>query len=414
MNSYEAAIVEALPSIVSDLAVAPSIEPGDADTIPEGQRDSTLTQVAGQLRHLGFGADAITALLRVENQRRCKPPLSDFEVSKIARSVARYAPSKALPSPLVGFTLADLVAHRFPTRRAILTRADTPVLRAGHLGQIYAERGIGKTWFMQTLALVAATGTTAMGFSASPCRVLYIDGEMASEELQDRFIEICQHMGISTTSPVPLTVVGADWQDHFLPRLDTDAGQLAVEPFVDDADLIFLDNRSSLFNPEGEKDPTAWEPAQAWLLGLRRRGKAVMMGHHSNRMGGARGHSKAEDVLNLMIQLERPDGYQADEGARFLATFKKTRGVYGAAVADFVAHLTPDGWSVSANDESHTTADRLLQHVRAADEAGERLKSANAAIRAAGVNRLAGLNTWRDLAKSGAITRHPEGGFRAS
>ena len=35
--------------------------------------------------------------------------------------------------------------------------------------------------------------------------------------------------------------------------------------FVDAADLVILDNRSCLFDPEGEKDASAWQPAQEWL-----------------------------------------------------------------------------------------------------------------------------------------------------
>ena len=39
-------------------------------------------------------------------------------------------------------------------------------------------------------------------------------------------------------------IVAADWQEGFIPRLDTPEGQAALEPFVDNADLIFFDNLS--------------------------------------------------------------------------------------------------------------------------------------------------------------------------
>ena len=61
-----------------------------------------------------------------------------------------------------------------------------------------------------------------------------------------------------------------------MPRLDTPEGQAALAPFIARAGLVFLDNRLCLFDPEGEKDATAWQPAQDWLLALRRRGKAVV------------------------------------------------------------------------------------------------------------------------------------------
>ena len=65
---------------------APKVE-GD---IPAGQRDSTLMSMAGTMRRRGFSESAILAALIVENRDRCKPPLEDKQVRKIARSIARY------------------------------------------------------------------------------------------------------------------------------------------------------------------------------------------------------------------------------------------------------------------------------------------------------------------------------------
>lgn len=57
-----------------------------------GQRNNTLTSVAGSMRRKGLSEDAILAALRVENLRRCTPPLDEVDVEKIAKSIARYAP----------------------------------------------------------------------------------------------------------------------------------------------------------------------------------------------------------------------------------------------------------------------------------------------------------------------------------
>jgi len=140
-------------------------------------------------------------------------------------------------------------------------RGDSVVLREGHLGEIFGDRG-------------------------------------------QRGNNLCERLGLS--ADVPVTVVAQDWQERFLPRLDTPEGQLLLDPFIDAHDVIILDNRSCLFDSAGEKDPIVWRKAQDWLLSLRRRGKAVLMGHHANRLGGARGLSNAEDPLNLIVQLARP------------------------------------------------------------------------------------------------------------
>jgi putative DNA primase/helicase len=63
------------------------------ETIPEGQRNDTLTSLAGTMRRRGMGAEEIAAALLVTNNKRCDPPLGDDEVRKIASSVCRYKPA---------------------------------------------------------------------------------------------------------------------------------------------------------------------------------------------------------------------------------------------------------------------------------------------------------------------------------
>lgn len=59
-------------------------------TLTEGTRNTWLASAAGTMRRRGFGQTAIAAALKVENRERCKPPLDDREIDKIAWSVARY------------------------------------------------------------------------------------------------------------------------------------------------------------------------------------------------------------------------------------------------------------------------------------------------------------------------------------
>jgi AAA domain len=341
--------------------------------------------------------------------------LADVQALRDARA-ARDLGVPPLPDVhrLRAFTMRELAAHRFADRRTLLSRAGTPILRAGHLAQVFAPRGTGKSWYLRTLALIAATGTDGLGFSApDPCRVLEIDGEMDGREIQERDRVLGDAINVLPTDN--LITIAADWQDDYLPRLDTVAGQELVEPFVADADLVILDNRSCLFDPESEKDPTAWTPAQDWLLSLRRRGKAVIVAHHTNRQGGARGHSRPEDVMNLLVKLVRPDDYHADQGARFRVEFEKCRGAYGAAVAASTMQLTAGGWLLE-EDHPHatnSTVQKLREYVRAASAAGDRPKSASAAIRAAGVNKQKGLEAWAALLRNADISKHDDGGFHA-
>jgi hypothetical protein len=59
------------------------------DSIADGQRNDTLTRIAGWLK-LYHPPHVVEALLLVVNEARCEPPLSDQEVSRIVQSVSRY------------------------------------------------------------------------------------------------------------------------------------------------------------------------------------------------------------------------------------------------------------------------------------------------------------------------------------
>lgn len=63
--------------------------------LTEGTRNTWLASAAGTMRRRGFGENAIAAALKVENRERCRPPLDDREVERIARSIVRYEPQEA-------------------------------------------------------------------------------------------------------------------------------------------------------------------------------------------------------------------------------------------------------------------------------------------------------------------------------
>lgn len=96
---------EALAALLRARSRAPAGRPaadheGGAvpEAIPEGARNTTLTALAGAMRRRGASAAAILAALRAENAARCRPPLADRELERIARSIAQYPPAPG-PAP---------------------------------------------------------------------------------------------------------------------------------------------------------------------------------------------------------------------------------------------------------------------------------------------------------------------------
>jgi Bifunctional DNA primase/polymerase, N-terminal/Primase C terminal 1 (PriCT-1) len=71
------------------------------EAITEGQRNTTLTSLAGTMRRRGFSEQAILVALLEENATQCQPPLADEEVRQIAKSVARYEPAATSPTSTI-------------------------------------------------------------------------------------------------------------------------------------------------------------------------------------------------------------------------------------------------------------------------------------------------------------------------
>jgi putative DNA primase/helicase len=88
-----------VPSWLAALVAAPAAPTGpaaplgDDELIVDGRRNTMLTSLAGTMRRRGFTVGAILAALLTENASRCRPPLPESDVEKIARSISRYDPA---------------------------------------------------------------------------------------------------------------------------------------------------------------------------------------------------------------------------------------------------------------------------------------------------------------------------------
>jgi putative DNA primase/helicase len=60
------------------------------ELIPAGRRNAELASIAGTLRRRGLATPEILSALREVNRQRCRPPLADDELARIAGSIGRY------------------------------------------------------------------------------------------------------------------------------------------------------------------------------------------------------------------------------------------------------------------------------------------------------------------------------------
>lgn len=89
---------------------------GEASLIEEGSRNHALASYGGSMRRIGMTIEEILAGLKVINDNRCKPPMTNQEVLRIAQSIGRYNPHsdtvEVIENPVKD--PFDLVAHPIP------------------------------------------------------------------------------------------------------------------------------------------------------------------------------------------------------------------------------------------------------------------------------------------------------------
>ena len=175
---------------------------GEGAPIPDGQRNATLARLAGAMRRVGMGQAEIMAALREANRIRCRPPLADAEVARIAMSISRYPPDQLVASvpdatqtqSLEPVSLADLLSQHQCLRSPLVHG----LLRAGETMNVIASPKTGKSWLTVDLALAVATGRSWLDlFPCERGRVLVIDNELHGETTAHRIRQVMAARGIT-------------------------------------------------------------------------------------------------------------------------------------------------------------------------------------------------------------------------
>lgn len=172
-----------------------------ANSIPEGQRNTTLTRLAGTMRRMGMTQAEIYAGLAQVNLDRCDPPLQREEIEKIAASIASYPPdqiatavaenhygqmlqSSAKMHPL---SLGELTSRYQDLRRPVIHG----LLRQGETMNIISSPKVGKSWLVIDLALAVAGNRAWLDtFITERGSVLIIDNELHSETSAHRIPKV--------------------------------------------------------------------------------------------------------------------------------------------------------------------------------------------------------------------------------
>jgi putative DNA primase/helicase len=275
----------------------------------------------------------------------------------------------------------DFLKRDFPPKEMIVE----PWLPKKGLALAFAPRGVGKTHFAIGIAYACACGGKFLKWSAAqPRKVLLLDGEMPAGALQERLAEIAAKSPKEPPSGVYFRILSADICEFGLPDISTREGQNELEPHIGEAELIIVDNLSTLCRSGKENEAESWGNVQGWALRQRRLGRSVLFIHHAGKGGEQRGTSKREDVMDSVLKLSLPDDYSPADGARFIVTFTKSRGFVGPDAEPFEAALRDGLWST--RDIEDSMAERAVQ--LGAENMTQRQIAAELGCSAAKVNRL--------------------------
>lgn len=237
-------------------------------------------------------------------------------------------------NPAVVVSFRDLLTMEMPR----LEYAIEPLLTVGGTGEIWAWRGLGKTFITTEIAMQLALGCpflfggvngTGGNWPISRAyRVLYVYGEMHGSEIQKRAQQIARGHGNLMPSQENFGTMCKDFQKRWRPKINSPRDRRIIEErlFAGGYEVLILDNLSTLWptSQEGEGERTA--TLTEWFLDLNQRGISVIYLHHAGKGGEQRGGSEKEDMLDFVMKLTRPPGYKKEEQLRVLVDIDKIRG----------------------------------------------------------------------------------------
>jgi putative DNA primase/helicase len=216
----------------------------------------------------------------------------------------------------------------------------SPWLTDGSLNEIYAPRGVGKT-FLGLIISIVVTREKYWNLEIGPWKVdrpsgvLYVDGEMGIYNIKDRVNRLTlplKRSGNTENKDHPLTIFPSNYFGlHYREYVNINQKKWrdVIYRYLQEKgkyQLLVLDNLSSLTSDLDENSTKDWGPINQWLLSMRSLGVAVIFVHHAGKNKEQRGASAREDNLDCVIKLTNAPGKEENQ-AHFNITFKKSRNV---------------------------------------------------------------------------------------
>ena len=215
-------------------------------------------------------------------------------------------------------------AIEFPEKCIILH----PWLSGSNINMIYGPRGVGKTMFVLGLLTAISTAESFGPWQVNtPVTSLYLDGEMAPQDVQNR---LSRFPSLKKSNRQSLIV----YSDAYISQFGLLRANLLDEGWrnmmkqlliANDVKLWVADNIASLAPGIDENSKQEWDPINQWFLELRFAAITTIFLHHAGKGGTQRGTSGREDNIDISILLDKPTMFGPEDGARFIVSFQKSR-----------------------------------------------------------------------------------------
>jgi hypothetical protein len=299
-----------------------------------GQRDTLNLAVAGTLLRRGLNSAVIQEIIcgatdlmagdltskQVEtierdlaaNKRVPGYPALEALIGKDdIRELMRLTGAAEYKDPEEPFS-TDLVMTAGQFLKLDLPKRDPIVdefLYAQSLNEVVGYRGVGKTWFVLMLLKAIAEGSPFLSWTVPKRRrVLYVDGEMAANQLQERMRDL---FGNSVPEYFELMASEIFYKEtdssliinHTAQQKRFDGLLVDLAALDRNPEVIVFDNLSALTSGIEENSSSEFQILKAWFTKLRHMGYSVIFVHHSGKDGKQRGTSAREDNLDMTIEL---------------------------------------------------------------------------------------------------------------
>lgn len=289
------------------------VQGAEISEIFEGGRNDALTRIAGAMRRPGVGERAILAALRIVNDERCRPPLDDWEIEKIARSIARLDPSdpvKAGGDPLPLITWVEVAK---PLPRVAWTLEGLGIAPGGAT-IIGGAGGGGKTMALQALIIAVASGRPVWGhFSVTQGRAIHIDYEQGDRITRERYQRIANAMGVDLLA-LPPDSFGLATLPRYIMKADT-ATEDTIVRVCTGANVAVIDAFRGAFSEARENDSDVRKHLDMLQHASDRTGCTMIVIAHSRKAteGGdvrssLRGSSALFDAAQTVYMLDGESG----------------------------------------------------------------------------------------------------------